>query len=501
MRVLRDYQISCIDALRKAVSEKKNALAVLACGAGKSSIFSKIAKDICDKNKKVLIIVNKLYLVDQAISNLKHFKSEATIYTGKEKKMSNLVVGTIQTIQKNKEIFFDFDFIIWDEAHSYDMEKFKSLFLKSIHLGFTASPWRGRVKIYGDNKFWHKCYDKSLKELTENKTLVPIIYTDASYNSKFDLKKVGSNSEDYVLKDLVEMVSEQKPKIQKQVEDALSKSLDRKKIIVICISIDHAQEVLKYLDDDATIIHSNLSEQDKIKNYNDFCFGNKRIIVSVMMASEGVDIPNADCLFFFRPTRSPRLYIQAAGRILRKAEGKSNGLFLDYGEVYENLGSVYDLNPNDKYKKKKPFVLICPACFAINEDVNICRCGHQFLSICKFCKESYNKGLKCNCEKSLNIKNLTEVSYSYQEKKTLTLIKPEIFVLDHKENCIKIVLQSGFNRHCVFIPQFKMIALKKMLNNYTIKTKEHLAIELRKYSKIELITNKNNYQEFYRLHF
>ncbi len=68
--------------------------------------------------------------------------------------------------------------------------------------------------------------------------------------------------------------------------------------------------------------------------------GEIRVIFSVDMFNEGVDIPSVDTVMFLRPTESPVVFMQQLGRGLRKAEGKKFLTVLDFIGNYENAGRV-----------------------------------------------------------------------------------------------------------------------------------------------------------------
>ena len=48
-----------------------------------------------------------------------------------------------------------------------------------------------------------------------------------------------------------------------------------------------------------------------------------KVIFSVDMFNEGVDIANLDMVMFLRPTESPIVFLQQLGRGLRTSKGKS----------------------------------------------------------------------------------------------------------------------------------------------------------------------------------
>ena len=68
--------------------------------------------------------------------------------------------------------------------------------------------------------------------------------------------------------------------------------------------------------------------------------GEIRVIFSVDMFNEGVDIPSVDMVLFLRPTESPVVFLQQLGRGLRKSRGKEYLNVLDFIGNYEKAGRV-----------------------------------------------------------------------------------------------------------------------------------------------------------------
>lgn len=72
----------------------------------------------------------------------------------------------------------------------------------------------------------------------------------------------------------------------------------------------------------------------KLKN------GEIKVIFSVDMFNEGVDITSVDMVMFLRPTESPIVFLQQLGRGLRKYRGKEFLTVLDFIGNYEKAGRV-----------------------------------------------------------------------------------------------------------------------------------------------------------------
>jgi superfamily II DNA or RNA helicase len=172
-------------------------------------------------------------------------------------------------------------------------------------------------------------------------------------------------------------------KIMVQVADALPRLDGRQRIVWTCVSIEHAEAVgneLAKAGERLAVIHSRSPDAE----YAMQCFerGDVRHAVSVMMLSEGVDIPSVDAVVLMRPTRSPTLAVQTVGRGLRPYPGKRDCVVLDYGQVIENCGPVDAPYINEKRRrageKFTPTIRVCSECLEyVPHSVAACpKCGH-----------------------------------------------------------------------------------------------------------------------------
>ena len=68
---LREYQTTALEQLNLQLqNQNKSPLLVLPTGAGKTVIFSELAKDFVSKGKKVMVLVHKRELIKQSCQKL-----------------------------------------------------------------------------------------------------------------------------------------------------------------------------------------------------------------------------------------------------------------------------------------------------------------------------------------------------------------------------------------------------------------------------------------------
>jgi superfamily II DNA or RNA helicase len=83
--------------------------------------------------------------------------------------------------------------------------------------------------------------------------------------------------------------------------------------------------------------------------------GKTRWIANAMVLTEGWDAPWADCAIVARPTKSPALYQQMVGRVLRPFPGKADALVMDVvgATTKHHLASLIDLSPDRPVRERQ----------------------------------------------------------------------------------------------------------------------------------------------------
>lgn len=381
---LRDYQQACIDKLRLDISKGENRLLVKApCSFGKTIVFCSIAKSAYLKGKKTMILIDSVALITQTVEKLKRFVDDVGIYCATLKKKDSKMI-TVASIQSIKEI--DTDLLIVDEAHG-GVKRWEKLLdgFDGITIGFTATPFTAKgVAMYGDDKFFKKLnYEMSVHELISRGILTPMRYGTEKEETKISLKDVAIVNGDYSEADLQRVYSLELDKVDLQIEDMLKRTQDRKKIIVMCTGIKHAEYVAARLPG-ASAYHSGQEQGIRAQILKDFEHKDIRFLVGVTAIYKGLDITCVDCLANMRPSRSYPFFIQFAGRGVRLHAGKKDCLFLDYGQTVETLGFYEEFRERPKkdsrhkiapeYYPKK-----CPSCLAlVRPQIIYCDCGHVF---------------------------------------------------------------------------------------------------------------------------
>jgi superfamily II DNA or RNA helicase len=100
-----------------------------------------------------------------------------------------------------------------------------------------------------------------------------------------------------------------------------------------CVSIEHARFMAQHFSRhgiDAVAIWGDSPRADREAALRDLASGQVRVVFSVDLFNEGVDVPAVDTVLMLRPTESPTLFLQQLGRGLRKTSGKAFCVVLDF---------------------------------------------------------------------------------------------------------------------------------------------------------------------------
>lgn len=391
---LREYQIKALNAIDAALSENKNVLLQGITGCGKTVIFSRLVnKYYHETERRFLILVHKQEVVQQIASTLAE-KTEIPSYDigvccaslSSRTIDARVIIASVQTFVNMLNKYSYADLIIIDEAHRVDINS-DTQYKKIIdHLrlqrpecrifGCTSTPARlGHGYIYGKrckpgsvNLFDQVSHKITYAELLKEGHLVPLKGVAAHHKHlERDLAGVSVNG-DYVLDQLGDIMCKE-IHIHTAVEAIQKYCAGYKRICVFCCTIDHAVRLQEAIGEESTIVHSQLNQIDRYLNMKAWESGDKRIMTSVNILTEGFDMPVLDCLIFARPTLSSTLFLQAIGRVLRPHPGKDHGYIVDitdntsrFGTDIDNVAVTVPKAVEAAIKKEKSIWKICPNC-------------------------------------------------------------------------------------------------------------------------------------------
>lgn len=105
------------------------------------------------------------------------------------------------------------------------------------------------------------------------------------------------------------------------------------KALGFCVSVDHARYMARIFTEagiPSVAVSGTTPDAERRDALDGLREGRTRVVFSVDLFNEGVDVPSVDTLLLLRPTDSPTLFLQQLGRGLRREKEKSACTVLDF---------------------------------------------------------------------------------------------------------------------------------------------------------------------------
>jgi len=341
---LRYYQKEAIEAIEKCNGGSH--LVVLPTGVGKTYIFSHIPR-----RGRVLILSHRDELVHQP---QKYYDCSFGVEQAEESSNGEEVVSaSVQSLVRRLKRFHpdEFDMIITDEAHhatAPSYQKIYEYFKPRIHIGFTATPDRN------DKADLHKIYEDIIYMRDMKWGIKEGFLTDIDcyqVDVKYNLSKVKNQMGDYNVSSLSDAMM--KTECVDAVVEAYNK-YHKGQTLIFAVSVAHAQAIAAKIPGAVTVTGETPNRSEIIKRFTE-----RKIpcITSVMVFSEGTDIPLIETVLMARPTQNQSLYTQMVGRGLRPYPGKEALTLVDCVGVTKqkpvNIGHLFGLNIEAVPRKKR----------------------------------------------------------------------------------------------------------------------------------------------------
>ncbi|MDO4556608.1 MAG: DEAD/DEAH box helicase family protein, partial [Lachnospiraceae bacterium] len=347
----RGAQIEALCALENTRAEgAKRALVQAATGVGKTYLAAFDSKEFA----KVLFVAHRTEILQQAAVSFSNVREsdDYGFFDGENKETDKSVIfASVATLGRpeylNEKYFIPdyFDYIVIDEFHHAVNQQYLRIveyFTPKFLLGLTATPDRMDGRNIYEICDYNVPFEISLKDAINKGMLVPFhyygIFDDTDYSGihlvrgRYDEKELNEtyignvHRHDLIYKNYCKYGSKQ--------------------ALGFCCSKLHAEEMAREFSKrgiPAAAVYSNADgefSEDRAGAIRKLKNGEIRVIFSVDMFNEGVDIPSVDMVMFLRPTQSPIVFLQQLGRGLRKDRGKEYLNVLDFIGNYEKAGRV-----------------------------------------------------------------------------------------------------------------------------------------------------------------
>lgn len=347
----RGVQIEALYALEDSRAEgATKGLVQAATGVGKTYLaaFDSV------KYEKVLFVAHREEILHQAAISFKNVRKsdDYGFFYGKQKDIDKSVIfASVATLGKSQYLnsqYFSkdyFDYIVIDEFHHAVNNQYLQIvdyFEPKFLLGLTATPERMDGKNIYEICDYNVPYEISLKEAINKGVLVPFhyygVYDETDYSGLHIIKGRYDNNE---LTQIYKNNAKRYDLIYKYYLKYRSKQA-----LGFCCSREHAEQMAAEFCKrgiPSVAVYSDAHGQFSMNRDKaiELLINNKiRVIFSVDMFNESLDIASLDMVMFLRPTESPVVFLQQLGRGLRTYKGKQYLNVLDFIGNYEKAGRV-----------------------------------------------------------------------------------------------------------------------------------------------------------------
>ncbi|MFC4052733.1 DUF3427 domain-containing protein [Actinomadura syzygii] len=344
--VPRPYQQEVLDVLQAARENRGHwrNLVVMATGTGKTIVAALDYKRLRETGKveSLLFVAHRKEILAQSLAMFRTVLKDATfgelLVDGDRPSQWRHVFASIQSLRSLPHLAPDrFDMVIVDEFHHAAARSYGEL-LDDITpvalLGLTATPERADGE---DILHWfdggRPTAELRLWEALERGMLVPFHYF--GIHDDVDLSHVSWRSGHYDAHELTELYTRHDARVSMVVE-ALERKLDdlvAMKAVGFCVSIAHAEFMASRFTQrgiPALAVTSKMTAQERATALQKLRSGESKIVFTVDLFNEGVDVPDINTVLFLRPTESATVFLQQLGRGLRLTSNKPVLTVLDF---------------------------------------------------------------------------------------------------------------------------------------------------------------------------
>lgn len=389
MLALRDYQDGAIEALYAwFAANDGNPLLVLPTGAGKSVIIAAFVRRALTEypGTRILVLTHVKELIEQNHQRLKALWPEAPagIFSAslrRRDRFDAITFAGIQSVHAKAWELGRYDLILVDEAHLIPAKgdgMYRQFLAESRRInpairiiGLTATPYRlghGLLHEGDDALFDDIAYDIGIDVLLARGHLAPL--TTQPVRARLGTEGVGKRHGEFIPSQLAAVIDVDSI-TEACVTEICHFGQERRGWLVFCASVKHAghvRDAIRAQGITAELITGQTPKGERERLIQAYQRGQIRALCNVDVLTTGFDAPHTDLLAFLRPTLSPGLYLQMAGRGMRTAPGKTDCLVLDFAGNINRHGPVDQVRPPKRPERRESAAAVekvCPECEAL----------------------------------------------------------------------------------------------------------------------------------------
>lgn len=345
---LRDYQVDAVQALRDVVRHgARDTYLSLPTGAGKTRILAAVAAGVVERGRRVLWVVHRKELVDQAASVLAGATGAGVgvVMAERHEPYEPTVVGSVQSLTPGRlgDLLTGSEpigVLVVDECHhalksnTYGriVDAVREAYPEVVVMGATATPYRADRSRMAD--LLPVCaFERTIEAMIESGWLVPMRWHLTNIET-LDLSNVRvgryAGERDFAALDLARACVA--PAAIAALVKETAPMLAGRRSVAFGASVEHATKLALSYEKAGlrtATVYGAMPARDRTKILGGWRFGAIDLVSNFGVLTEGYDLPELSAVVVARPTLSPGLYVQMIGRGLRPAPGKSDCLIVD----------------------------------------------------------------------------------------------------------------------------------------------------------------------------
>jgi superfamily II DNA or RNA helicase/predicted nucleic acid-binding Zn-ribbon protein len=320
---LHGYQSKAVRAIDIWLKMHSEALMVMATGLGKTITIAWWVHKYVRQGKKVLFLCHDTGILAQATNEFRKVMGKDVQFGefhGQQRthKQARVLFASLQSMYLHSRRFKkdEFDIVIVDESHHGQAATYKraiTYFAPQYLIGMTATPDRM------DERDIRKIFGTEVVNITFEHAVAQGLVPEFEYHVMTDnlsaekltqLAQAETGTDRRItLKEINESVF-----VQLRDEQVAREILKRgQKTIVFCENIRHVRHFQEFLPRSG-VVHSRQNAQENTRILDAFRRGKIQFILAVNKLNEGIDVPDAELIVFYRATESNIVFRQQLGR-------------------------------------------------------------------------------------------------------------------------------------------------------------------------------------------
>ncbi|MFK3980913.1 DUF3427 domain-containing protein [Micromonospora sp. NPDC050397] len=329
-------------AAERLVHGRHRNLVVMATGTGKTIVAALDYRELRQRGtvESLLFVAHQEQILRQSRSVFRHVLRDGSfgevLVGGERPTQWRHVFASIQSLSRLDLDPTRYDMVIVDEFHHAEAPTYARLLERvrpRVLLGLTATPDRadgGDVRRWFDGR---TAVELHLWEALERQLLAPFQYF--GLHDDVDLSTLAwKRGQGYETADLDRVFTGNDARARTILQAVRDKvDLGRMRALGFCVSIGHAEFMADWFTRagvPARAVTSRVDAAGRRTLIDAFKAREVRVLFTVDLFNEGVDLPMVDTILMLRPTESATIFLQQLGRGLRLDDNKACLTVLDF---------------------------------------------------------------------------------------------------------------------------------------------------------------------------